>query len=156
MLWDFFYEKGRLPFFPQTSSFILDTFPQQTITNDKRNDFDYAIDQRTRRCTSDSKAYGPKISAKGALNPPGKSIAKALVKKGIFDWKPFDGKSVYSAAVLAGDSAKIEAFKKRYPWEARYNCQARLEGAAVATALSLPPARSFRYALDLESGNRRL
>ena len=63
-----------------------------------------------------------------------------------------DGKKVYSAAVLAGDSAKIEAFKKDIREKQGTTAKLVSEGAAVATALSLPPALKLRYALDLESG----
>lgn len=82
-----------------------------------------------------------------------KSIAKALVNKGILIENPIaNGKKVYSAAVLAGDGAKIEAFKKEIREKQGTTAKLVSEGAAVATALSLPPALKLRYALELDSG----
>lgn len=75
-----------------------------------------------------------------------KSIAKALVKKGILIENPIaDGKKAYSAAVLAGDSAKIEAFKKDIREKQGTSAKLVSEGPAVATALSLLPALRLRY-----------
>lgn len=59
---------------------------------------------------------------------------------------------MYSAAVLAGDGAKIEAFKKEIREKQGTTAKLVSEGAAVATALSLPPALKLRYALELDSG----
>ena len=82
-----------------------------------------------------------------------KSIAKALVKKGVLIENPIaDGKKVYSAAVLAGDGAKIDAFKKDIREKQGTTAKLVSEGPAVATALSLTPALRLRYALDIDSG----
>lgn len=162
MLWDFFYEKGK-DYLSSDIKLILDTFPQQTQLNDKEKFvlktilIMQSIDQRLGGTLPILKPTDQNLSYAfegdiGELESSCKSIAKALVKKGILIENPIaDGKKVYSAAVLAGDSAKIEAFKKDIR-EKGTTTKLVSEGAAVATALSLPPALKLRYALDLESG----
>ena len=82
-----------------------------------------------------------------------KSIAKALLKKGILIETPVDdGKKAYSAAVLAGDGAKIEAYKKDIREKQGTTAKLASEGPAVATALNLPPALKLRYTPDLDNG----
>lgn len=163
MLWDFFYEKGK-DYLSSDIKLILDTFPQQTQLNDKEKVvlqtilIMQSIDQRLGGALPILKPTDQNISYAfegdtGELESSCKSIAKALVKKGILIENPIaDGKKVYSAAVLAGDSAKIEAFKKDIREKQGTTAKLVSEGAAVATALSLPPALKLRYALDLESG----
>lgn len=63
-----------------------------------------------------------------------------------------DGKKVYSAAVLAGDGAKIEGYKKEVREKQGTIAKLVSEGAALATALSLTPPLKLRYALDIDSG----
>lgn len=162
MLWDFFYEKGK-DYLSSDIKLILDTFPQQTQLNDKEKFvlktilIMQSIDQRLGGTLPILKPTDQNLSYAfegdiGELESSCKSIAKALVKKGILIENTIaDGKKVYSAAVLAGDSAKIEAFKKDIR-EKGTTTKLVSEGAAVATALSLPPALKLRYALDLESG----
>lgn len=163
MLWDFFYEKGK-DYLSSDIKLILDTFPQQTQLNDKEKIVLKAvlimqsIDQRLGgalpilKPTDQNLSYAFEGDA-GELESSCKSIAKALVTKGILIENPIaDGKKVYSAAVLAGDGAKIEAFKKDIREKQGTTAKLVSEGAAVATALSLPPALKLRYALDLESG----
>jgi len=163
MLWDFFYEKGK-DYLSSDIKFILDTFPQQTQLNDKEKIvlktilIMQSIDQRLGGILPILKPTDQNLSYAfegdiGELESSCKSIAKALVKKGILIENPIaDGKKVYSAAVLAGDSAKIETFKKDIREKQGTTAKLVSEGAAVATALSLPPALKLRYALDLESG----
>lgn len=163
MLWDFFYEKGK-DYLSSDIKLILDTFPQQTQLNDKEKVvlqtilIMQSIDQRLGGALPILKPTDQNLSYAfegdtGELESSCKSIAKALVKKGILIENPIaDGKKVYSAAVLAGDSAKIEAFKKDIREKQGTTAKLVSEGAAVATALSLPPALKLRYALDLESG----
>lgn len=163
MLWDFFYEKGK-DYLSSDIKLILDTFPQQTQLNDKEKIvlktilIMQSIDQRLGGALPILKPTDQNLSYAfegdtGELESSCKSIAKALVKKGILIENPIaDGKKVYSAAVLAGDSAKIEAFKKDIREKQGTTAKLVSEGAAVATALSLPPALKLRYALDLESG----
>lgn len=163
MLWDFFYEKGK-DYLSSDIKLILDTFPQQTQLNEKEKIvlktilIMQSIDQRLGGALPILKPTDQNLSYAfegdtGELESSCKSIAKALVKKGILIDNPIaDGKKVYSAAVLAGDSAKIEAFKKDIREKQGTTAKLVSEGAAVATALSLPPVLKLRYALDLESG----
>jgi len=163
MLWDFFYEKGK-DYLSSDIKLILDTFSQQTQLSDKEKIVLKAIlimqsiDQRLGGTLPILKPTDQNLSYAfegdiGELESSCKSIAKVLVKKGVLIENPIaDGKKVYSAAVLAGDSAKIEAFKKDIREKRGTTAKLVSDGAAVATALSLPPALKLRYALDLESG----
>ena len=163
MLWDFFYEKGK-DYLSSDIKLILDAFPQQTQLNDKEKIvlktvlIMQSIDQRLGgtlpilKPTDQNLTYAFEGDT-GELESSCKSIAKALVKKGVLIENPIaDGKKVYSAAVLAGDGAKIEASKKDIREKQGTTAKLVSEGTAVATALSLPPALKLRYALDLESG----
>ena len=163
MLWDFFYEKGK-DYLSSDIKLILDTFPQQTQLTDKERIvlktvlIMQSIDQRLGGALAILKPTDQNLSYAfegdtGELESSCKSIAKALVKKGVLIENPIaDNKKVYSAAVLAGDGAKIEAFKKEIREKQGTSAKLVSEGPAVATALSLPPALKLRYALDLESG----
>lgn len=74
-----------------------------------------------------------------------KGIAKNLVDKGILILTPIaDGKKVYNAAVLAGDGAKIDNYKKEIREKGTI---AKLldEAPALAGALSLSPPLRLRY-----------
>lgn len=163
MLWDFFYEKGK-DYLSSDIRLILDTFPQQTQLNDKEKIvlktvlIMQSIDQRLGGALPILKPTDQNLSYAfegdtGELENSCKSIAKALVNKGILIENPIaNGKKVYSAAVLAGDGAKIEAFKKEIREKQGTTAKLVSESAAVATALSLPPALKLRYALELDSG----
>ena len=163
MLWDFFYEKGK-DYLSSDIRLILDTFQQQAQLNDKEKIvlktvlIMQSIDQRLGGALPILKPTDQNLSYAfegdtGELESSCKSIAKALVNKGILIENPIaNGKKVYSAAVLAGDGAKIEAFKKEIREKQGTTAKLVSEGAAVATALSLPPALKLRYALELESG----
>ena len=163
MLWDFFYEKGK-DSLSSDIKLILDTFPQQTQLTDKEKIVLKAvlimqsIDQRLGGALAILKPTDQNLSYafegdSRELESSCKNIAKALVKKGILIENPIaDGKKVYSAAVLAGDGAKIEGFKKEIREKQGTAAKLVSEGSAVATALSLPPALKLRFALDLDSG----
>lgn len=163
MLWDFFYEKGK-DYLSSDIKLILDTFPQQTQLTDKEKIvlktvlIMQSIDQRLGgtlpilKPTDQNLSYAFEGDA-SELESSCKSIAKSLVKKGVLIENPIaDGKKMYSAAVLAGDSAKIEAFKKEIREKQGTTAKLVSEGAAVAASLSLSPALKLRYALDIESG----
>mgnify|MGYP000886283454 CR=1 FL=1 len=164
MLWDFFYEKGK-DYLSSDIKLILDAFPQQTQLNDKEKIvlqtilIMQSIDQRLGGALPILKPTDQNLSYAfegdtGELESSCKSIAKALVKKGVLIENPIaDGKKVYAAAVLAGDGAKIEAFKKDIREKQGTTAKLVSEGAAVATALSLPPALKLRYTLNPEIGN---
>lgn len=163
MLWDFFYEKGK-DYLSSDIRLILDTFQQQAQLYDKEKIvlktvlIMQSIDQRLGGALPILKPTDQNLSYAfegdtGELENSCKSIAKALVNKGILIENPIaNGKKVYSAAVLAGDGAKIEAFKKEIREKQGTTAKLVSEGAAVATALSLPPALKLRYALELDSG----
>lgn len=163
MLWDFFYEKGK-DYLSSDIRLILDTFQQQAQLNYKEKIvlktvlIMQSIDQRLGGALPILKPTDQNLSYAfegdtGELESSCKSIAKALVNKGILIENPIaNGKKVYFAAVLAGDGAKIEAFKKEIREKQGTTAKLVSEGAAVATALSLPPALKLRYALELDSG----
>lgn len=163
MLWDFFYEKGK-DYLSSDIKLILDTFPQQTQLTDKEKTvlktvlIMQSIDQRLGGSLPVLKPTDQNLSYAFEGDTPEletscKSIAKALVKKGVLIENPIaDGKKVYSAAVLAGDGAKIDAFKKDIREKQGTTAKLVSEGPAVATALSLTPALKLRYALDIDSG----
>ncbi|MCD8049835.1 MAG: hypothetical protein LUG52_09665 [Clostridia bacterium] len=162
MLWDFFYEKGS-EYLSHDIKLILDTFPQQTQLTEKEEIvlktilIMQAIDQRLGgglqilKPTDQNLSYAFEGDA-GYLENSCKSTAKVLKDKEILIENPIaNGQKVYAAAVLAGDGAKIDKFKK----DIRENgTTAKLvsEGTAVAKALNLPPSLKLRYALDFESG----
>lgn len=102
---------------------ILDTYPQQTNLTEKEKVvlktilIMQAVDQRLGGTIPVLKATDQNLSYAfegdwDVYENECKSIAKALVKKGVLIQTPIaDGKQVYSAAVLAGDGAKIDRLK---------------------------------------------
>ena len=162
MLWNFFYENGR-DYLSSDIRHILDTFPQQSNLNNKEKIvlqtvlIMQAIDQRLGgsvdilKPTDQSLGYAFEGDNSG-LESGYKGIVKTLVDKGILIATPIaDGKKVYNAAVLAGDGAKIEGYKK----DIRDKSTTRRlvdEGPSIAGALSLTPALKLRYALSIDPG----
>lgn len=162
MLWNFFYENGR-DYLSSDIRLILDTFPQQAALNSKEKIvlqtvlIMQAIDQRLGgsveilKPTDQSLGYAFEGDNSG-LESGYKGIVKTLVDKGILIATPIaDGKKVYNAAVLAGDGAKIEGYKKDIRDKATTR---RLvdEGQSIAGALTLTPALKLRYALAIDTG----
>lgn len=163
MLWDFFYRKGK----DDLSSdirLILDTFPQQTQLNEKEKIvlktvlIMQSIDQRLGgslpilKPTDQNLSYAFEGDSQD-LDNGCKGLAKGLVTKGILIENPVaDGKKAYSAAVLAGDGAKIDAFKNEVRDKQGTTIKLVSEGSAIATALSLTPPLRLRYALEVDSG----
>ena len=159
MLWDFFYEKGKDYLTPDIK-LILDTFPQQTQLQEKEKIvlktilILQAIDQRLGGSLPILKPTDQNLSYAfegdtGELETGCKGIAKGLYTKGILIENPIgDGKKAYSTAILAGDSAKIEAYKKEIREKQGTTDKLVSEGAAVGASLSLTPALKLRYALD--------
>ena len=162
MLWDFFYEKGK-DYLTSDIKLILDTYPQQTNLTEKEKVvlktilIMQAVDQRLGGTIPILKATDQNLSYAfegdwDVYENECKSIAKALVKKGVLIQTPIaDGKQVYSAAVLAGDGAKIDRLKD----EVRKNgtiTKLVEEGTQLASALSLTPPLRLRYAVNTDTG----
>lgn len=162
MLWDFFYEKGK-DYLTSDIKLVLDTYPQQTSLTEKEKVvlktilIMQAVDQRLGGAIPVLKATDQNLSYAfegdwDEYENECKSIAKALVKKGVLIQTPIaDGKQVYSAAVLAGDGAKIDKLKE----DVRKNgtiTKLIEEGTELAAALSLTPPLRLRYALNIDSG----
>ena len=162
MLWDFFYEKGK-DYLTSDIKLILDTYPQQTNLTEKEKVvlktilIMQAVDQRLGGTIPVLKATDQNLSYAfegdwDVYENECKSIAKALVKKGVLIQTPIaDGKQVYSAAVLAGDGAKIDRLKD----EVRKNgtiTKLVEEGTQLASALSLTSPLRLRYAVNTDTG----
>lgn len=157
MLWDFFYVKGK-EYLTADIKLILDTFSQQTMLNEREKKvlkavlILQAIDQRLSgalpllKPTDQNLNYA--FEGISEYEMSAKNIAAALVTKGVLISTPIgEGKKVYGAAVLAGDSAKIEATKTEIR---RQSTTYRLvqEGDLLSTALGLSPALKLRYAIN--------
>ncbi len=164
MLWDFFYEKGKDYLTPDIK-LILDTFPQQTQLDEKQKAvlktilIMQAIDQRlggsipVLKPTDQNLIYAFEGDQDSGLDTGCKSIAKTLVDKGILIQTPgADGKKVYSAAVLAGDSARIDGYKKEIREKNGSTLKLVSEGAALKTALTLTNPLKLRYAISMDTG----
>ncbi len=163
MLWDFFYDKGK-DYLSSDIKLILDTFPQQTNLNSKEKIvlktilIMQAVDQRLGGSIPVLKPTDQNLSYAfegdwDELENECKSIAKALVNKGVLINTPIaDGKKVYSAAVLAGDGAKIDKYKDEVR-KAGTITKLVDEGSALASALSLTPALRLRFASNPDTGS---
>lgn len=163
MLWDFFYEKGK-DYLSSDIKLILDTFPQQTNLNSKEKIvlktilIMQAVDQRLGGSIPVLKPTDQNLSYAfegdwDELENECKSIAKSLVNKGVLILTPIsDGKKVYSAAVLAGDGAKIDKYKDEVR-KAGTITKLVDEGAALASSLGLTPALRLRFASNPDTGS---
>lgn len=163
MLWDFFYDKGK-DYLSSDIKLILDTFPQQTNLNNKEKTvlktilIMQAVDQRLGGSIPVLKPTDQNLSYAfegdwDELENECKSIAKGLVNKGVLILTPIaDGKKVYSAAVLAGDGAKIDRYKEEVR---NAGTIAKLvdEGPALASSLALTPALRLRFANNTDTGS---
>lgn len=162
MLWDFFYEKGK-DYLTTDIKLILDTYPQQTNLSEKERVIlktiliMQAVDQRLSGTIPVLKATDQNLSYAfegdwDVYENECKSIAKALVKKGVLIQTPIaDGKQVYSAAVLAGDGAKIDRLKDEVRKTGTITKLVE-EGTQLASALSLTPPLRLRYAVNTDTG----
>lgn len=161
MLWNFFYEKGK-NYLTSDIRLILDTFPQQTSLSEKEKTvlkailIMQAIDQRLAgqfpilKATDQNLRYV--FEGINMYDSECTGIAKGLVEKGILIHTPIaDGKKAYSAAVLAGDNAKIEAYKKELRDKAT-TAKLVTDGEGIASSLFLPAPLKLRYALDMDTG----
>jgi len=163
MLWDFFYDKGK-DYLSSDIKLILDTFQQQTQLNNKEKIvlktilIMQAVDQRLGGTIPVLKPTDQNLSYAfegdwDELENECKSIAKGLVNKGVLILTPIaEGKKVYSAAVLAGDGAKIDKYKDEVR-KAGTITKLMDEGPALATSLALTPALRLRFANNPETGS---
>lgn len=162
MLWDFFYVKGR-DNLTADIRMILDTFPQQqNLREDEKRVLKtilimQAIDKRLGGTVELLKPTEQNISyvyegITDGLDVQCKNIAKGLATKGILVTTPIgNNKYAYGAAVLAGDQAKIDEFKKTIR---QNSTTAKLvSDGKLETVLSLPPALKLRYEMNPGSGN---
>lgn len=161
MLWNFFYEKGRDNLTPDIR-LILDTFPQQQNLRDdekvvlKAILIMQAIDQRLGgtidlfKATDQNLSYVfegiPDLEGTKSIN-----LARGLKDKGILVYNPIgSGRYVYAAAVLAGDQAKIDSYKKDIR-QSSTTPKLVTEGG-LSTVLSLPPALRLRFESEPGTG----
>lgn len=156
MLWDFFYEKGK-DYLSSDIKLILDTYPQQThLTENEKIVLKtilimQAIDQRLGGTLAVLKPTEQNLSYAFLGDYPElacscRNIANALVNKGVLILTPIaEGKKVYGAAVLAGDSAKIDKYKQEIRENTKTTAKLVQEGPQLANALTLTPALKLRF-----------
>jgi hypothetical protein len=161
MLWNFFYERGK-DNLTSDIRLILDTFPQQhNLREDEQAVLKailimQAIDQRSGGTIDLFKTTDQNIGyvfegITSGLDVKCKNLAKGLVQKGILVLNPVgNGRNVYAAAVLAGDQAKIDGFKK----EIRGNSKTAklVTDGGLATVLQLSPSLRLRYESEPGTG----
>ena len=162
MLWNFFYENGK-DYLTSDIKLILDTYPQQTNLTEKEKVvlktilIMQAVDQRLGGAIPVLKPTDQNLSYAfegdwDVYENECRNIAKALVKKGVLIHTQIaDGKQVYSAAVLAGDGAKIDCLKD----DVRKNSTTTKlveEGNELGSALGLTPPLRLRYATNIDTG----
>jgi len=161
MLWNFFYEKGR-DNLTADIRLILDTFPQQQNLREEEKAvlkailIMQAIAQRLGGTIDLFKATEQNLSymfegISSGLDVSCKNIAKQLVAKGILVSNPISGGGhVFAAAVLAGDQAKIDGYKK----DIRQNSTASklVTEGGLSTVLSLSPALRLRFESEPNTG----
>jgi len=161
MLWNFFYEKGR-DNLTSDIRLILDTFPQQqNLREDEKVVLKailimQAIDQRLGGTIDLFKATEQNLSYvfEGIPDLEGTksaNLAKGLKDKGILVSNPISGgRYVYAAAVLAGDQAKIDSYKK----DVRQNSTTSklVTEGGLSTVLSLSPALRLRFESEPGTG----
>ena len=161
MLWNFFYEKGRDDLSADIRM-ILDTFPQQNnLRDDEKRVLKtilimQAIDKRLGGAIDLLKPTEQNISyafegINSGLDVTCKNIAKGLNNKGILVLNPIgENKYAYGAAVLAGDQAKIDEYKKQVR---QTSSTAKLvSDGKLSTCLSLSPALRLRFADNIADG----
>lgn len=164
MLWNFFYEKGR-DNLTSDIRLILDTFPQQmNLREDEKVVLKtilsmQAIDQRLGGTIDLFKATEQNLSYvfEGIPDLEGTrsaNLSKGLKEKGILVSNPISGgRYAYAAAVLAGDQAKIDNYKK----DIRKNSTTSklVTEGELSTVLSLSPALRLRFESEPGTGKIR-
>ncbi len=161
MLWNFFYEKGR-DNLTSDIRLILDTFPQQQNLREDEKDvlkailIMQAIDQRLGGTIDLFKATEQNLSYvfEGIPDLEGTksaSLARGLKDEGILVYTPIGGgRYVYAAAVLAGDQAKIDSYKKDIR-QISTTSKLVIEGG-LSSVLLLPPALRLRFESEPGTG----
>jgi len=161
MLWNFFYEKGR-DHLTSDIRLILDTFPQQqNLREDEKIVLKavlimQAIDQRRGGMIDLLKATEQNLSYvfEGIPNLEGTksaNLAKGLKEKGVLVSNPISGgRYAYAAAVLAGDQAKIDNYKKEIRLTST-TLKLVTEGG-LSTVLPLSPALRLRFESEPGTG----
>lgn len=161
MLWNFFYEKGR-DNLTSDIRLILDTFPQQqNLREDEKAVLKailimQAIDQRLVGTIDLFKATEQNLSYvfEGIPDLEGTksaNLAKGLKDKGILVANPISGgRYIYAAAVLAGDQAKIDKYKKNVLQNSTTS-KLVIEGG-LSTVLLLSPALRLRFESEPGTG----
>lgn len=161
MLWNFFYENGK-DNLTSDIRLILDTFPQQqNLREDEQAVLKavlimQAIDQRLGGAIDLFKATEQNLSyvfegISSGLDVSCKNLAKGLEKKGILVSHPISGgRSVYAAAVLAGDQAKIDGYKKDVRQSS--TTSKLVNEGGLSNVLSLSPALKLRFESELNTG----
>lgn len=161
MLWNFFYEKGR-DNLTSDIRLILDTFPQQqNLREDEKAVLKailimQAIDQRLGGTIDLFKATEQNLSYvfEGIPDLEGTksaNLAKGLKERGILVLNPIGNmRYAYAAAVLAGDQAKIDHYKKDVR---QHSTTSKLvvEGG-LSTVLSLSPPLRLRFESEPGTG----
>jgi hypothetical protein len=161
MLWNFFYEKGR-DNLTADIRLILDTYPQQqNLREDEKTVLKailmmQAMDQRLGGTIDLFKATEQNLNYvfEGISNLEGTAcvnLAKQLVSKGSLVLKPISGgRHVFAAAVLAGDQAKIDNYKK----DIRNNSTTSklVTEGDLSNVLSLSPALRLRFESEPNTG----
>ncbi|KJJ74456.1 hypothetical protein [Clostridium sp. FS41] len=157
MLWDFFYEKGKDNLSPDIRM-ILDAFPQQKNLRDDQQRvlktilIMQAIDKRLHgeidilKPTEQNISYAFEGISSG-LDSACKNLAKQLCKSGVLVQTPIgNNKFAYGVAVLAGDQAKINEYKKSIRNSS--STASLVSDGKLGTCLSLNPALKLRFAED--------
>lgn len=160
MLWDFFYEKRKDDLSPDIRM-ILDAYPQhENLRDDERRVLRtilimQAIDKRLGgeidvfKPTDQNLDYAFDGVLTAGLDQSCKHLAANLCKDGVLVKTPVGAnKYAYGAAVLAGDHARIDEYKKQI----REACS-KVGGTAnlvlvgkLGACLALPPALTSRFA----------
>lgn len=161
MLWNFFYENGK-DNLTSDIRLILDTFPQQqNLREDEQAVLKavlimQAIDQRLGGAIDLLKATEQNLSyvfegISSGLDVSCKNLAKGLEKKGILVSHPISGgRSVYAAAVLAGDQTKIDGYKKDVRQSS--TTSKLVNEGGLSTVLSLSLALKLRFESEPNTG----
>ena len=161
MLWDFFYEKGK-NYLSSEIRLVLDTFQQQKNLREdeaavlKAILIMQAIDLRLGGEIDLLKATEQNLSyvfagISSGLDVTCKNIAKSLKSRGVLVSNPISGgRFAYTVAVLAGDQAKIDNFKKDL--RKSTTTSKMVSEGGLSSVLSLSPALRLRFSSDLSVG----